>query len=146
MRFMMKPGIDMDCFLDSNIVLYAYGDDDLKRGIAKGLLADYPKISVQVINECSHIMRRKLFWKPDKIAEELELLLVLVRLQPVDIRHIRLAWKIAARYGFSHYDSLIVATALESGCERLYSEDLQHGQIIEERLRIVNPFVEAASP
>ncbi len=46
---------------------------------------------------------------------------------------------IRARYGFSFYDSLIVAAALESGCTRIYSEDLQHGQQIE-GLIIENPF------
>lgn len=143
MRFTMMPGVDMSGFLDSNIVLYAFGDDDLKSRIANRLLAEYPCISTQVVNECSHVMRRKLGWKPDKIAEELEMLLIVVRLQPVDIRYIRLAWKIAARYGFSHFDSLIVATALEARCERLYSEDMQNGQIIENRLQIVNPFLEA---
>jgi predicted nucleic acid-binding protein len=143
MRFTMMPEADMCGFLDSNIVLYAFSDDNIKSRIANRLLAEYPCISTQVVNECSHVMRRKLGWKPDKIAEELEMLLVVVRLQPVDIRHIRLAWKIAERYGFSHFDSLIVATALEARCEQLFSEDMQSGQIIEDRLRIVNPFLEA---
>jgi predicted nucleic acid-binding protein len=44
------------------------------------------------------------------------------------------------RYKFHFYDALIVAAALDAGCERLYSEDLNHGQAIE-RLRIENPFV-----
>lgn len=133
----------MGDFLDSNIVLYAYGKDDKKRVVASRLLREYPSLSTQVINECSHVMRRKLEWKPERIAEELEILLLVVRLQPFDIRHIRLAWKIAARYGYSHYDSLIIATALESRCETLLSEDMQHGQLIENRLRIVNPFLES---
>jgi predicted nucleic acid-binding protein len=42
--------------------------------------------------------------------------------------------------GFSHYDSLIVATALSINCSVLYSEDLQHGQVVDGRLTIVNPF------
>ena len=49
------------------------------------------------------------------------------------------AVSILGRYGFSFYDSLIVAAALEAGCTRLYSEDLQHGQRIQ-RLTILNPF------
>jgi len=69
-------------------------------------------------------MRRKLRWNLEKVADELENVLILVQLNTVDIRHIRLAWKIADRYGFSHYDSLIVASALETNCTRLYSEDL----------------------
>jgi predicted nucleic acid-binding protein len=42
------------------------------------------------------------------------------------------------------FDSLIIAAALSAGCDRLYSEDLQHGQLIE-GLTIVNPFLEPAS-
>ena len=45
-----------------------------------------------------------------------------------------------ARYRYSFYDSLIIAAALEAGCQRLLSEDMQHGQQIEQ-LRIVNPFI-----
>ena len=43
------------------------------------------------------------------------------------------------RWKFGFYDSLIVAAALEAGCKRLLSEDMQHGQRIE-GLRIENPF------
>jgi predicted nucleic acid-binding protein len=132
----------MSNFLDSNVILYAFADDEKKKEIALNLLAQFPSFSTQVVNECSHVMRRKLHWQPEKIAEELEILLVLVQLQPLDIQHIRLAWKISARYGFSHFDSLIVATALEAGCEKLFTEDLHHGQIIEKELLIINPFLE----
>jgi len=68
-----------------------------------------------------------------------------VQLKTVDVQHIRSGWKIAARYGFSHFDSLMVASALDAGCLRLYSEDMQHGQMIEDRLQIFNPFLEAAT-
>lgn len=40
------------------------------------------------------------------------------------------------------YDSLIIATALEASCTTLYSEDMQHGQLIENKLLIINPFKE----
>ena len=48
---------------------------------------------------------------------------------------------IAERYGLSVYDALIAATALASGCDRLYSEDMHHGLVIDGRLRIENPFL-----
>lgn len=130
----------MSVFLDSNIVLYALSDDETKKHIALALLADIPHISTQVINECSHVLRRRLNWSPDKIAEELSFVLELVKLDNVEIEHIRLAWMIAQRYGFSHYDSLIIATALLAGCHILHTEDMQNGQIIEKRLKIFNPF------
>lgn len=57
---------------------------------------------------------------------------------PATILH---AIQLAQRYGFSWFDSLIVAAALECGCHTLYSEDLQHGQLLENTLRVVNPFI-----
>jgi predicted nucleic acid-binding protein len=50
------------------------------------------------------------------------------------------ALSIAARLHYQLYDAMIIAAALEAGCVTLYSEDLQHGQVIERRLTIRNPF------
>lgn len=60
----------------------------------------------------------------------------------------RSASRLRRAHGFSYWDSLIVSAALESGCRILYSEDMQHGQVVEQRLRIVNPLlaVSAARP
>jgi predicted nucleic acid-binding protein len=57
------------------------------------------------------------------------------------LEHIHRAWTLSQRYGFSHFDSLVIATALDAGCERLYTEDLQHGQVIDGHLTILNPFM-----
>lgn len=59
---------------------------------------------------------------------------------PVTAETIREAIRLAALYQLSHWDSLIVAAALLADCEILYSEDLQHQQLFEKRLRVVNPF------
>jgi predicted nucleic acid-binding protein len=50
------------------------------------------------------------------------------------------ALEINERYGFSYYDCLMLASALDGGCEVIYTEDMNDGQLIEERLRIINPF------
>ncbi len=50
--------------------------------------------------------------------------------------------KIVETYGFSFWDSMMVAAALNNHCSILYSEDLQHSQTIEGRLQIINPFFE----
>ena len=131
----------MPVFLDSNIVLYALGSDISKRIAAAALLAQKPCISTQVINECSHVLRRKRHYSPEDVNRELSAVIKAVRLVDVGIREIRIAWTVAARYGFSHYDSLIIAAALTAGCSTLYSEDLQHGQVIDARLTISNPFL-----
>ena len=50
------------------------------------------------------------------------------------------ALRIAERYGYSIFDSCILASALEAGSDTLWSEDMQHGMVIDDRLRIANPF------
>jgi predicted nucleic acid-binding protein len=132
-------------FLDTNIVLYAIGSDESKRIIASSLLAQKPTISTQVINECSHVLRRKQKYSPEEVNRELSAVVKAVILVDVGINEIRSAWSIASRYGFSHFDCLIIATALAANCSVLYSEDLQHGQVIDSRLTICNPFLESKS-
>jgi predicted nucleic acid-binding protein len=51
---------------------------------------------------------------------------------------------LAIRYQLSHWDALIVAAALLAGCETLYSEDLQHGQVFDDQLTVINPFLAEA--
>jgi len=50
------------------------------------------------------------------------------------------ALDIAERYGYSFYDSMILAAAINAGCSLVYTEDLQSGQHIKDSLLIVNPF------
>ena len=51
------------------------------------------------------------------------------------------AQKLLDRYDFQLFDSIVVASALEAGCNTLYSEDLQHGLVVEKQLKIINPFI-----
>ena len=73
-----------------------------------------------------------------------ELLLVFIKkfasVMSIDMATHERGLEIAKKYGFSIYDSMIVATALQGECDTLYSEDMQDGLLIEGRLRIVNPF------
>jgi predicted nucleic acid-binding protein len=54
---------------------------------------------------------------------------------------IKTAITIKQRYRYSYWDSLIIASALEANCSILYTEDMHNGQIIEKRLKILNPFI-----
>jgi predicted nucleic acid-binding protein len=137
---------DMTIFLDSNIVLYSFGSDDAKKAVAIALLNGCPHISIQVLNECSHVLRRKSQWPPAQIATELETLLRLVRLNENGLGQVRSAWTLAERYGYSHYDSLIIASALAADCSTLYTEDMQDGQVIAGRLTLTNPFRASVKP
>jgi predicted nucleic acid-binding protein len=61
---------------------------------------------------------------------------------PLSVETHEAALKIAAQYGYHVYDALILAAALEEGCDTLYTEDLQNGQKVGP-LTIRNPFVAA---
>jgi predicted nucleic acid-binding protein len=131
----------MPVFLDSNIVLYSLGTEEAKRVAARALLAAQPCISTQVVNECSHVMRRKLGYAPAQVRRELSAVIQAARVVDISLQEIRAAWALGERYGYSHYDSLIIATALAAGCGILYTEDMQHGQVIDGRLKLLNPFL-----
>lgn len=127
-------------FADTNVVLYATSPDPRRADIALGLIENDLVISVQVLNEAANVMSRK--WKRPW-AETLDLLAGLrsqCRVVPVDENTHQAGIEIAMRYQFSIYDSMIVAAALLSKCDVLYSEDMHHGLVVERQLTIVNPF------
>jgi len=127
-------------FADSNILLYAISDQADKKACALTLLRTRPVISLQVINECSNVLRRKQQKSFTDIQIILDSLIILTELVTVGLDTVRHAWRIGERYGYSYYDSLIIASALDAGCTVLYSEDMQSNQHIAGVLRIVNPF------
>ena len=127
-------------FLDTNVLLYLLSADSAKADRAESLLADGGTISVQVLNEFASVALRKLDMPVAELREVLEPVRSVCRVKPVtEDTHDR-ALALVERYGFSLYDAMLIAAALSAGCTRLYSEDLQHGQLINRQLRIVNPF------
>jgi predicted nucleic acid-binding protein len=127
-------------FLDSNVVVYAFSDDP-RNAVAEELLGRGCEISVQVLNEFTNVARRKLGFSWAEITDAVEAITTLSRaVHPFDLATHQEATRLAERYGFGFYDALIVASALRADCAVLYSEDMQHGLIVDERLRIGNPF------
>lgn len=130
-------------FFDTNVLLYLLSADPVKADRAESLLADGGTISVQVLNEFASVTLRKLAMPVTELREILEPVRSVCHVEPVtEDTHDR-ALALVERYGFSFYDALLVAAALRAGCARLYSEDLQHGQLIDRQLRILNPFRQA---
>ncbi len=128
-------------FVDTNIAVYAFSKDEVKVAIAEKLLAGKPTISAQVINEFLNICRLKLrldLATRHALARELIAGCTVV---PMDTRTVHLAMQIAENHAISHWDALIVAAALLAECETLYSEDMQHSQMFEGQLTVVNPFL-----
>jgi len=138
-----------ESFLDSNVLLYAFdevakrkrrtADELIKRALRDGSGC----ISYQVVQEVLNVLRRRLA-QPISLADgERYLNATLAPLWTVQPSPelFRAALALEERYGYSWYDSLIIAAALSAGCSRLYSEDLRDGQRIE-GLTIENPFRE----
>ena len=129
----------MKAFLDTNILIYAQ-EQGAKADKARALLAAGGVLSVQVLNEFAAVARRKLGKNWREIGEAVDDALTLVDPPlPLTIALHTAARTLADDHNVSFYDALIVAAALEAGCETLISEDLQDGRAFGE-LRIVNPF------
>ena len=134
-------------FLDSNVFVYLFDEaEPRKTQIAKKLLHGALKdktthISFQVVQETLNVITRKLA-KPVKLEDAqaflAQVLMPLCSVLPSQ-RLYRVALELPTRFSLSFYDALIVAAALEAGCTRLLTEDMQHGLRIE-TLRIENPF------
>lgn len=127
-------------FIDTNIVIYALGQASTKAHLAAPLFVGSPSISTQVLSETANVASRRLALSMSEIRKLITSLEVMCRVEIISLVTIHTAFDIRERYGFSWYDSLIVATALETGCDTLYSEDMQNRQVIEGCLSIINPF------
>ena len=128
-------------FIDSNVVVYAIGQASTKAHQAAPLFVGKPTISTQVLSETANVASRRLGLSVADIRKLIVSLEAMCTVELISLPTVHAALDIRERYGFSWYDSLIVATALEADCQLLYSEDMQHGQVIEGRLRVINPFL-----
>ncbi len=128
-------------FIDSNIFLYAFSDlDNKKRAIASKIIAQKNIISTQVVNEVSSNLIKKLKFNNDEIYKFIESCYNRYIVENIEQKTFLNACKFRDKYHLSYYDSLIVSSAVLSGCDILYSEDMQDGLLIDERLMIINPF------
>ncbi len=136
-----------ECFIDTNLFIYQLEALDERKSatadhiIRKGIETHNACISFQVVQECLNTALRKAEI-PLSIGETKHyldnVLAPLFRIS-ASLSLYHRALDVQARYRYGFYDSLIVAAALDAGCTRLYSEDLQDGQRIE-GLTIENPF------
>jgi len=129
-----------EVFFDTNIILYLLSGDPGRADRAEELLAAGGRVSVQVLNEFAAVASRKLGLRWKDIGEILTEVRAVCAVEPVAIETHERGLVIAARYRLNVYDAMIVSAALLAGCKRLYSDDLQNGQIFERQLTVRNPF------
>jgi predicted nucleic acid-binding protein len=138
-----------ECFIDTNLFIYQLEASDERKAatadriIRKGIESRNACISFQVMQECLNIVLRKaeIPLSTDETKQYLDNVLAPLYRVSASISLYRRALDLQVRYRYGFYDSLVIAAALDAGCSRLYSEDLQDGQRIE-GLTIENPFLE----
>ena len=140
-------------FLDTNIFVYAFlAGDPRKRAKAIQLIevclgSAQGCVSYQVIQEFANVSTRKF---AQRFTSEQCKLFIEAAMQPLNrvafsAELIDAALDLQAETRYSFYDSLVIAAALQAGADVLYTEDLQHNQLIAGTLRIVNPFLTVAN-
>ncbi len=132
-------------FIDTNIFVYAKVniDDEDKHLSAKEFLAATSAeiiTSTQVLGEFYNVLSRYRI-DDEFIQTSVMDLLKYSKVKIITLNTIKLCWNIRKKFKYQYYDSLIIASALENNCSTLYTEDMQHGQIIEEKLKLINPFL-----
>lgn len=127
-------------FFDTNVLLYLLSADAQKADRAESVVKNGGIISVQVLNELANVMRRKLAMTWQEVTEVLQPIRALCQIESLTAATHERGLQLAERHQLSIYDAMIVAAALIAGCDLLYSEDMHDGLVVEDQLRICNPF------
>ena len=133
-------------FLDANILVYAHDPrDPVKQAVAQRLLADAiandtGALSAQVLGEFFNVATRRIvpalsIAEASQVIEQVSVLPVV----PLDLLLVQRAVSTCQRYQISYWDGLIIAAAERAGCTRIFSEDLNAGQLYN-GIPLVNPF------
>ena len=129
-------------FIDTNVFIYLYStDEDIKKEKAIEAINEYDSYtSTQAINELSNVLIKKFNMKTEDIKNVVDEIYSNCEVITLDSTIIKSALDIHSKYKFSYYDSLMLATAVNSECSKILSEDMNDGQVIEKKLTITNIF------
>jgi predicted nucleic acid-binding protein len=138
-------------FVDTNVWVYLFvtenpAADTVKSHTARATLETASAagmelvVSVQVLNEFANVLRRKFQFSPAEIRARIEHILDVTEAISLTTNHTLAALDLMEKYRLSWFDALILATALDNNCTIIYSEDLQDGLLLEQRMRVINPF------
>jgi predicted nucleic acid-binding protein len=137
---MTKPII-----LDTNLWVYLYAKEPINkcsqvRELVKQKF-ELIIVSTQILGELFNVLTRKQIIELEEAKQIISDITSTFSIIPIDTPQVLQALEIHSRYNYSYWDSLIIATALLSDCEFIYSEDMQHQQIIENQVTIINPYL-----
>ena len=128
--------------VDTNVLIFLYDEANaIRKEIAERIVLQTPVISSQVVSEFLNVTKRLLKIPKQDIVHKCIQLMENCLLENITLITIKNAEMLIGKYDFQLFDSLIVAAALQAGCTTLYSEDMQHGLVVEKSLTIINPFL-----
>lgn len=131
-------------FLDTNLWIYLYAKNPPEKyqKVAEIIKnnSSLLLISTQVLGELFHVLSQKKFTSKTDAITIISDLINTFPVQAINTTEVIQALEINTKYNYSYWDSLIIATALLGECSIIYSEDMQHNQLIDNKIRILNPF------
>ena len=128
--------------LDTNILIYSHDENSVdKQNIARDLIVRSPVVCTQVISEYISVLRRIMRIHKSLIINACMPNLRHCQLQAIDITTLQTAERLIHYHDFQIFDAIIIASALDTGCKILYTEDMQHQMKIDKQLTIINPFL-----
>lgn len=127
-------------FIDTNVLLYLLSADAAKADRAEEVIQARGVVSVQVLNELASVATRKLKMPMVEVRQILDTIRAVCEVVPLTEETHVLGLDLAERYRLSVYDAMIVSAALLSSSATLWSEDLHHGLVVEQRMAVRNPF------
>jgi predicted nucleic acid-binding protein len=130
-------------FIDTNVLVYLYSEDESEKQSVALHIFDraYCVTSTQVLNEFCSVCLRKLRMPSNEILQSIKEIADNCEICHIDMEAIQNALLLNKKYGYAYYDCLVLASAILNGCHVLYSEDMRHNQLIEGKLKIINPFL-----
>ena len=133
---------DVKTFWDTNIFVYMYSNDqEEKRQASLSLLEKHTLFtSTQALNELCNVFTKKYNLKTSNIREFIRGITSSFHIEIIMEKTIEEGLRIKGKYGYSYYDSLMLAAALQCNCNIFFTEDMNDGQIIDGKLKIVNPY------
>lgn len=130
------------CFIDTNIWVYLYSDTTKSIVVNQIIETNFEDIviSTQVMTELYNVLVKKKFKTRIEAAQIINEISRTFTVCGINSEMVIKASEISIKFQYSIYDSLIIATALSNQCNIVYTEDLQHNQTIEQKIKIIDPF------
>jgi predicted nucleic acid-binding protein len=131
-------------FIDTNVFIYLYSEDETqKQRISQKAVEKFDCIiSTQVLNEFGNVCIGKLNQPPEDVELAISEITEQCTVLMIEMHTITQALQIHKRYGYKYFDCLMIASALNSGCKYFITEDLSDGQVIDNKLTIINIYSE----